>query len=50
MPLVILVFFFFLRSLNCDVAFKIINKLKVNNNFKFNDDFKNNIIVGKIPK
>jgi hypothetical protein len=37
------------RSSNCDVAFKITNRLKVNNdNFKFNNDFKSHIIVGRI--
>ena len=36
---------------NCDVTFKIINRLKVkNDNFKFNDDFKSHIIVGKTLK
>ena len=40
---------FFECSFNCDVAFKITNRLKVNNdNFKFNDDFKSYIIVEKI--
>jgi hypothetical protein len=34
-------------SSNCDVTFKIINKLKVNNdNFNFNDDFKNYVKIG----
>ena len=33
-------------SLNCDVIFKITNKLKANNdNIKFNGDFKSHIIV-----
>ena len=33
-------------SLNHDVAFKITNRLKVNNdNFKFNDDFKSHITI-----
>ena len=41
---------FFCCPLNYDVAFKIINKLKVNNdNLKFNSDFKNHITVGKTP-
>jgi hypothetical protein len=32
------------------VAFKITNKLKVNNdNFKFNGDFKSHITVGRTP-
>jgi hypothetical protein len=36
-------------SPNCDVAFKIINRLKVNNhNFKFNGDFKSYITVVRI--
>jgi hypothetical protein len=34
---------------NCDVTFKITNKLKVNNNdFKFNGDFIRHIIIGRI--
>jgi hypothetical protein len=37
-------------SLNCDITFKITNRLKVNNdNFKFNDDFKSHITNGRIP-
>ena len=36
---------------NYDVIFKIINKLKVNNNnFKFKDDFKNHIPIKRIKK
>jgi hypothetical protein len=46
--LVILLIFF--DFFNYDVAFKIINKLKVNNNnFKFNGDFKNYVTVERIP-
>ena len=46
---VLLVFFWCL--LNYDVAFKITNGLKVNNNnFKFNDDFKSHIAVEMIPE
>jgi hypothetical protein len=31
---------------NCNVTFKIINRLKVNNdNLKFNSDFKSHIII-----
>ena len=37
-------------SPNCDVPFKITNKLKVNNdNFKSNGDFKRHITVKKTP-
>jgi hypothetical protein len=33
---------------NCDASFKIINRLKVNNdNLKFNGDFKRHITVDK---
>jgi glutathione peroxidase-family protein len=40
---------FFWCPLNYDVAFKITNKLKVNNdNFKFNGDFKNYIAIEMI--
>ena len=40
---------FFKYFFNCNVIFKIINKLKVNNyNFKFNNNFKNYIIIKKI--
>ena len=43
---IFLVFFFFLCSFNCEVVFKITNKLKVNNdNLKFNDNFKMHITV-----
>jgi hypothetical protein len=39
-----------LMSSNCVVAFKITNKLKVNNdNLKFNSDFKSHITVEKTP-
>jgi hypothetical protein len=35
-------------SLNCDMAFKITNRLKINNdNFKFNGNFKCYITVGR---
>jgi hypothetical protein len=38
-------------SPNCDVTFKITNKLKVNNdNFKFNSNFKSHITVERTPK
>ena len=38
---------FFWCSPNCDVVFKITNRLKINNdNLKFNDDFKSHIAVG----
>jgi hypothetical protein len=38
-------------SPNCNVAFKITNRLKVNNdNFKFNGDFKSHIIVRRTLK
>ena len=41
---VFMVFF----SSNYNVTFKIINRLKVNNNnFKFNDNFRSHIIIGK---
>ena len=30
-------------SLNCDMIFKITNRLKINNNFKFNNNFKSYI-------
>ena len=33
---------------NCNIIFKITNKLKVNNNIKFNNNFKNYITVKKI--
>ena len=37
-------------SPNNDVAFKFINRLKVNNdNFKFNGDFKSHVTVERIP-
>jgi hypothetical protein len=37
---------FFLCPLNCDVTFKIANKLKRNkDNLKFNGDFKSHITV-----
>jgi hypothetical protein len=36
-------------SPNCDITFKITNRLKVNNdNFKFNDDFKSHITVERL--
>jgi hypothetical protein len=36
---------------NCDVTFKITNRLKVNNdNLKFNGDFKNHITVRMTPR
>jgi hypothetical protein len=39
---------FFKYSFNCDMNFKIINRLKVNyNNIKFKDNFKIYITVGK---
>jgi len=43
---------FFWCPPNCDVTFKIINRLKVNNdNFKFNSILKvDHITVGKTPK
>jgi hypothetical protein len=41
---------FFWYPHNYDVAFKIINRLKVNNDtLKFNDNFKSHITVGRIP-
>jgi hypothetical protein len=44
MPGVLLMFSCYL--LNCDITFKITNRLKVNNdNFKLNDDFKSHITV-----
>jgi hypothetical protein len=34
---------------NCDVLFKITNRLKINNdNLKFNSNFKSHITVGRI--
>jgi hypothetical protein len=36
---------------NCNVIFKIINRLKVNNdNFKLNDNFKRHVTVGRTLK
>jgi hypothetical protein len=43
--------FFFLCFFNCDVIFKITNRLKVDNdNLKFNGDFKSHITVRRTPK
>ena len=45
--LVVFLMFFGYFS-NYDIAFKIINRLKVNNNnFKFNGNFKSHIIIRK---
>jgi hypothetical protein len=42
---------FFLCFFNCDVIFKITNRLKVNNdNLKFNSDFKGHITVRRTQK
>jgi hypothetical protein len=39
---------FFWCPPNCDMPFKIINRLKVNNNnIKFNSDFKSHITIGR---
>ena len=38
---IFLVFFWY--PSNCDILFKITNKLKVNNNFKFNNNFKSHL-------
>jgi hypothetical protein len=41
---------FFWCLFNYDVTFKIMNRLKVNNdNYKFNCDFKNHITIEKTP-
>ena len=46
---VLLVFFWY--PYNCDVAFKITNRLKVNNdNLKFNSNFKSHITIERTPK
>jgi hypothetical protein len=48
MLVVIIIFSWY--SLNYDVAFKLTNKLKVNNdNFKFNGNFKSHITIGRTP-
>jgi hypothetical protein len=44
---VLLIFLWY--TSNCNITFKIINRLKVNNdNLKFNSDFKSHIIFEKI--
>jgi hypothetical protein len=50
MEMLVVILVFFWCFLNCDVAFKIINKLKVNNNFKFNGNFKVSSQFGEYQK